>query len=173
MYDILQLNEMLVPELREIAEQLNLKSYKRLSKQDLIYKILDEQALSGDKKTEDTKETVAETPKEDKKPKQNGQRRQRTRRPRNQNKEQQNKEQQSKEEPQSKEPQKKEQQPEEKKPDQVKETPRDQKRTQSLRKKKLHLKNMINQDILQGLNPESQSSILTWMESLRVKGSLK
>ncbi len=48
MYDILQLNEMLVPELREIAEQLNLKSYKRLSKQDLIYKILDQQALEGE-----------------------------------------------------------------------------------------------------------------------------
>ena len=48
MYDILQLNEMLVPELREIAEKLNLKSYKRLSKQDLIYKILDEQALAGE-----------------------------------------------------------------------------------------------------------------------------
>ena len=48
MYDILQLNDMLVPELREIAESLNLKSYKRLSKQDLIYKILDEQALAAD-----------------------------------------------------------------------------------------------------------------------------
>jgi transcription termination factor Rho len=46
MYDILQLNSMLVPELRDIAEKLGLKSYKRLSKQDLIYKILDEQALS-------------------------------------------------------------------------------------------------------------------------------
>jgi transcription termination factor Rho len=47
MYDILQLNSMLVPELRDIAENLGLKSYKRLSKQDLIYKILDEQALSA------------------------------------------------------------------------------------------------------------------------------
>lgn len=45
MYDILQLNDMLVPELREIAEKLNLTSYKRLNKQDLIYKILDAQAL--------------------------------------------------------------------------------------------------------------------------------
>ena len=53
MYDILQLNEMLVPELKEIAEQLALKGYKRLSKQDLIYKILDHQAVSGaDTKTE-------------------------------------------------------------------------------------------------------------------------
>ena len=47
MYDILQLNEMLVPELKEIAEQLELKGYKRLSKQDLIYKILDHQAVKG------------------------------------------------------------------------------------------------------------------------------
>jgi len=47
MYDILQLNEMLVPELKEVAERLELKSYKRLSKQDLIYKILDHQAVVG------------------------------------------------------------------------------------------------------------------------------
>ncbi len=45
MYDILQLNEMLVPELKEIAEKLSLKSYKKLNKKDLIYKILDHQAL--------------------------------------------------------------------------------------------------------------------------------
>ena len=47
MYDILQLNEMLVPELRELADSLGMKSYKKLSKQDLIYRILDEQAISG------------------------------------------------------------------------------------------------------------------------------
>ena len=47
MYDILQLNEMLVPELRDLAESLEMKSYKKLSKQDLIYKILDEQAIAG------------------------------------------------------------------------------------------------------------------------------
>jgi len=47
MFDILQLNDMLVPQLRELAENLGLKKYKSLSKQDLIYKILDEQALAG------------------------------------------------------------------------------------------------------------------------------
>lgn len=47
MYDILQLNEMLVPELRDIAEKLDIKSYKKLTKQDLIYKILDYQAIAG------------------------------------------------------------------------------------------------------------------------------
>lgn len=46
MYDILQLNDMLVPELRDIAEKLNVPNHKKLSKQDLIYKILDEQAIS-------------------------------------------------------------------------------------------------------------------------------
>lgn len=47
MYNILQLNEMLVPELREIAERLEVKGYKRLTKKDLIYKILDYQAMKG------------------------------------------------------------------------------------------------------------------------------
>lgn len=47
MYDILQLNEMLVPELRVIAENLNIPNFKKLSKQELVYKILDEQALLG------------------------------------------------------------------------------------------------------------------------------
>jgi len=47
MYDILQLNDMLVPELLDIAEQLEIKDAKKLSKQDLIYKILDKQAVSG------------------------------------------------------------------------------------------------------------------------------
>ncbi len=50
MYDILQLNDMLVPELKELAENLGLKGYKRLNKQELIYKILDEQALKGKQK---------------------------------------------------------------------------------------------------------------------------
>lgn len=47
MYDILQLNDMLVPDLRNIAEKAGLKAYKKLSKQELIYKILDHQALTG------------------------------------------------------------------------------------------------------------------------------
>ncbi len=46
MYDILQLNDMLVPELHDIAEKLQLADHKKLSKQDLIYKILDKQAVS-------------------------------------------------------------------------------------------------------------------------------
>jgi len=46
MYDILQLNEMLVPELKDIADQMQLKNYKKLNKQELIYKILDTQAIT-------------------------------------------------------------------------------------------------------------------------------
>lgn len=47
MLDILQLNDMLVPELKELAESMNLKGYKRLNKQELIHKILDHQAVVG------------------------------------------------------------------------------------------------------------------------------
>ncbi|MGE5518992.1 MAG: transcription termination factor Rho [Candidatus Dadabacteria bacterium] len=47
MYDILQLNDMLVPELLDIAEELKIESAKKLDKQELIYKILDKQAVSG------------------------------------------------------------------------------------------------------------------------------
>ncbi len=49
MYDILQLNDMLVPELLDIAEQLNISDAKKLSKQDLVYKILDSQAIADSK----------------------------------------------------------------------------------------------------------------------------
>ena len=45
MYDILQLNDMLVPELVDIAEELKITNAGKLEKQDLIYKILDKQAL--------------------------------------------------------------------------------------------------------------------------------
>jgi transcription termination factor Rho len=49
MYDILQLNDMLVPELLDIAEQLKIPNAKKLGKQDLVYKILDSQAIAGSK----------------------------------------------------------------------------------------------------------------------------
>ena len=45
MYDILQLNDMLVPELKELAKSLGIKNLNRLSKQDIVYAILDRQAL--------------------------------------------------------------------------------------------------------------------------------
>jgi transcription termination factor Rho len=46
MYDILQLNDMLVPELLDIAENLKIPNAKKYDKQELVYKILDKQALS-------------------------------------------------------------------------------------------------------------------------------
>jgi transcription termination factor Rho len=55
MYDILQLNDMLVPELLDIAEQLKIPAAKKLDKQELVYKILDKQALApSDKSDGDT-----------------------------------------------------------------------------------------------------------------------
>lgn len=45
MYDILQLNDMLVPELVDIAAQLKIESPEKFEKQELVYKILDKQAL--------------------------------------------------------------------------------------------------------------------------------
>jgi transcription termination factor Rho len=47
MYDILQLNDMLVPELLDLAEQLKIQNAKKLDKQELIYKILDKQAVTA------------------------------------------------------------------------------------------------------------------------------
>lgn len=57
MYDILQLNDMVVPELRELADKLDLKSYKSLNKQELIYKILDQQALQAGSDSEDNEDS--------------------------------------------------------------------------------------------------------------------
>ena len=55
MYDILQLNDMLVPELHDIAEQLAIPNYKKLEKQDLVFKILDKQAVEGTDNGKDEK----------------------------------------------------------------------------------------------------------------------
>jgi len=52
MYDILQLNDMLVPELLDIAEQLKIPAAKKLSKQELVYKILDKQAVVSSEKSD-------------------------------------------------------------------------------------------------------------------------
>ncbi len=41
---------MLVPELQDLAEQLSIPNAKKLNKQDLVYKILDNQALEADQK---------------------------------------------------------------------------------------------------------------------------
>lgn len=44
-YDILQLNDMLIPELVDVADKLNIANSQTMDKQSLIYKILDHQAL--------------------------------------------------------------------------------------------------------------------------------
>lgn len=47
MYDILELSKKLLPELRDIAKELKIKRAESLKKQDLIYRILDQQAISA------------------------------------------------------------------------------------------------------------------------------
>jgi transcription termination factor Rho len=63
MYDILELSKKLLPELKDIAKELKIKKAESLKKQDLIYKILDQQAIEAKDikiplKTE-TEETVS------------------------------------------------------------------------------------------------------------------
>ena len=71
MYNIDQLNDKLLSELKEIAETLGIKSYKKLAKEDLVYKILDQQAilpeaelpkLTAPKRVAAVKETPEEKP---------------------------------------------------------------------------------------------------------------
>ena len=45
MYDIIELNNKKVEELKEIAKQLEVKGFNKLKKQDLVYQILDHQAV--------------------------------------------------------------------------------------------------------------------------------
>ncbi|MEO9965972.1 MAG: transcription termination factor Rho [Reichenbachiella sp.] len=59
MYKIEELNDRLLSELKEIAESLGIKNYKKAAKKDLVYKILDEQAINpipaAEKKAEEQK----------------------------------------------------------------------------------------------------------------------
>ena len=48
MFDIIQLNEKLLPELKDLAKKLKIEAFENLKKQDLVYKILDHQALHPD-----------------------------------------------------------------------------------------------------------------------------
>ena len=59
MYTIDELQVRLLSELREIAEELDLKNYKKLNKADLIYKILDQQAVLPEDKLPQKKAPVA------------------------------------------------------------------------------------------------------------------
>ncbi|MBT4409381.1 MAG: transcription termination factor Rho [Bacteroidetes bacterium] len=60
MYDILELNKKLLAELREIAKELKIKRVESYKKQDLIYQILDQQAiLAAESKTRRKAEQVS------------------------------------------------------------------------------------------------------------------
>ncbi len=49
MYDIIELNKKLVNELRDIAKELDIKKVDKLKKEDLVYQILDQQAINPPK----------------------------------------------------------------------------------------------------------------------------
>lgn len=68
MYDIIELNNKLVSELREIAKELNIPKYDKLLKQDLIYKILDYQALNPSKEEISKEQKEKKEKKDSKKP---------------------------------------------------------------------------------------------------------
>jgi len=76
MYDIIELNEKLVSELKEIAKDLNIGKYEKLKKQDLIYQILDTQAMLP---TKEAPKPNTPKPADSKAPENNGQKRERKR----------------------------------------------------------------------------------------------
>ena len=47
MYNIIQLNDKSLSELQAIAQELGIKKAETLKKEELVYKILDEQAIAG------------------------------------------------------------------------------------------------------------------------------
>lgn len=53
MYDIIALSSKLLPELRNVAKELGIKRVESFKKQDLIYKILDTQAVAASEKKEE------------------------------------------------------------------------------------------------------------------------
>ncbi len=61
MYNIEELNVSLLSELKEIAEKLGIKDYKKLPKQELIYKILDKQAVTAEEDLPKNKESQNQT----------------------------------------------------------------------------------------------------------------
>jgi len=69
MYDIIELNGKKVADLRQIAQDLNIPKTEKLLKQDLVYKILDHQALNPSKEVLDQeKKRLLEKSKQRRKP---------------------------------------------------------------------------------------------------------
>lgn len=62
MYNIIQLNDKSLSELQSIAQELGIKKTESLKKEELVYKILDEQAIVGA-----TKKVAADKQKEERK----------------------------------------------------------------------------------------------------------
>ena len=62
MYNIIQLNDKSLPELQAIAQELGIKKTDAMKKEELVYKILDEQAIAGA-----TKKVAADKLKEERK----------------------------------------------------------------------------------------------------------
>ena len=60
MYNIDELNARLLSELKDIAEKLEVKNFKKMVKEELIYKILDKQAVSPEKVQKIKKDTAKE-----------------------------------------------------------------------------------------------------------------
>ncbi len=80
MYNIIELNQMAQPELKAIAESMGLKKLDAIEKDDLVYKILDQQAINmaqasastvNDKKKKSPKEKKVSASTEKKTPEQN------------------------------------------------------------------------------------------------------
>ncbi|MEJ5265235.1 MAG: transcription termination factor Rho [Bacteroidales bacterium] len=63
MYDIIELNEKQLSELQEIAQSLGITKVENLKKQDLIYKILDQQAIQATFKKSKTSKTSEDSEK--------------------------------------------------------------------------------------------------------------
>lgn len=65
MYNIEELEDRLLSELKEIAEELGIPNFKKLQKRELIYKILDQQAIMPDTQLPEKKQSMnTETPDE-------------------------------------------------------------------------------------------------------------
>jgi transcription termination factor Rho len=65
MYNIEELDVKLLSELKDIAEQLGINNYKKLQKKELIYKILDQQAITPINQLPEKKETMSTEKSED------------------------------------------------------------------------------------------------------------
>jgi len=68
MYDILELSSKKVAQLREIAKEMQIKHPESFKKQDLIYRILDEQAVNPIKTNKEAKAVVSTSDKPQEKP---------------------------------------------------------------------------------------------------------